>query len=189
MKFTFSGQFLPLTGSNSRELYPEIQVWRLSQNESDPQSSGDTYVKLASIGNQTAPRFSGYINVYEYVLETPWPVEEGDVLGYYQPPSSASLMGLVAVNDERTDNYYLFGQNPDVFTLSSKFVGKSTRTPLISFEYCEFCITHSLTFALHYLNATFLEHSLLHWWNANPDVEKNILPWLKVVCVSLLNLG
>lgn len=140
VKFTFSGQFLPLTGSNSRELYPEIQVWRLSQNKSDPQSSGDNYIKLASIGNQTAPRFSGYINVYEFVLETPLPVEEGDVLGYYQPPSSSSLMGLVAVNNERTDNYYLFGQNPDVFTLSSKFVGKSTRAPLISFEYCEFAL-------------------------------------------------
>ena len=139
-KFVFGGRFL--TMANSRQLYPEIQVWRLSKNESDPQSNTDNYIRVTLIGNETAPTFSGRINVYEFIFDTPFSVQEGDVLGYYQPPSSSSLMGLVAVDDGRTDSYYLFGQNPSEVTLSSRAVGKSTRTPLISFEYGESSLWH-----------------------------------------------
>ena len=134
-KFLFSGYFLP--ASDARQLYPQIQIWRLSKNESDPQLISYNYIRVYSIGNDTAPTFSGRINVYEFILETPWCVEDEDVLGYYQPPSLASLMRLVAVDDGKTESYNLIGQNPSDVTLSSTAVGKSTRTPLISFEYGE----------------------------------------------------
>ena len=125
-----------MAGAESKELYPEISVWRLSKSHNATLSSnGDTYVKVASITNSTTPKFSGRINVYEF--ETQLYVEEGDVLGYYQPPSSESLIALVAVNDGRTESHFLFGQNPSVISFSNKAVGKSTRAPLISFEYGE----------------------------------------------------
>ena len=151
-KFVFSGRFLDLTGSDSRQLYPEIQVWRLKSNTSDSHTV-DTYMKVASIGNETAPSFTGRINVYEFKVETELYVEEGDVLGYYQPPSSVSIMGLVTVNDGMRESYFLYGQNPDEFTLSDGAVGKYTRTPLINFEYGELSpafslplyVSHSLT--------------------------------------------
>ena len=64
-----------------------------------------------------------------------WSVLYIDTQGYYQPPSSVSVMGLVAVNDGMRESYFLYGQNPDEFTLSDGAVGKYTRTPLINFEY------------------------------------------------------
>ena len=132
-KFFFSGHHLKLLGSNSLEFYPEIQVWRLQD------SGGDTYTKVGAVGYETAPIFSRQVNVYEYVPEIPLYIQEGDVIGYYQPPSSKSLMGLVSIEDERSDGHYLFGQNPDSIVLSSPAVAHSKRTPLINFEIGKLC--------------------------------------------------
>ena len=129
-KLIFSGKFLATTGSNTRTFYPEIQIWRLRED-----SNGDTYDKIESVGYSTVPEFSGDVNVYQYTFEIPLPVQEGDVLGYYQPPSSDSLMGVVSIEDRGPQNYCLFNYNPDTITLSRSIVGKSTRTPLINFEY------------------------------------------------------
>ena len=168
-KFVFSGRFLDLTGSDSRQLYPEIQVWRLKSNTSDSHTV-DTYTKVASIGNETAPSFTGRINVYEFKVETELYVEESDVLGYYQPPSSVSVMGLVAVNDGMRESYFLYGQNPDEFTLSDGAVGKYTRIPLINFEYGELSpafslplyVSHSLTNSVYLCFGVGLCFTLIH---------------------------
>ena len=129
----FSGIFLDPTVSNTRQYYPEIQVWRLQNG-----TSGDMYMKVGAIGYVTAPTFSQWINVYEYTMEIPLFVQEGDVLGYYQPPSSESLMGLVSVEGKGSGDYFLYGQNPDSVVLSSPAVGRYMRTPLINFEYGKF---------------------------------------------------
>ena len=131
-KIVFSGQFLDPTVSNTRQYYPEIQVWRLQNGTSD------TYVKVGAVGYVTAPTFSRWINVYEYTMETPLSVQEGDVFGYYQPPSSESLMGLVSIEGKGYGDYFLYGQNPDSVLLSSPAVGMYLRTPLINFEYGKF---------------------------------------------------
>ena len=133
-KFIFSGHYLESVGSNTRNFYPEIQVWRRNSTTSQ-RIEDSTFVKVTSIGYNVQPAFTGYVNVYEYELSPPIAVKEGDVLGYYQPPSSDSLMGLVAVEDRLgPEAYYLFGYNPDQIELSSPTVGKLYRTPLISFE-------------------------------------------------------
>ena len=137
-KFIFSGQYLELVGSNSRQFYPEIQVWRRLQNGTNSQSTEEKFVKVYAVGYEREPIFSGEINVYLYELKTPLEVEEGDVFGYYQPPSSDSLMGLVAVDNQLgPEAYYLLGSNPDTIELTSSAVGKLRRTPLINFEYGE----------------------------------------------------
>ena len=140
-KILFSGQYLDTTGSNSRQYYPEIHIWRLQDNSGG--LGGDTYRKVGKIGYRIAPVFSEQVNVYQYKLEIPLSVQEGDVLGYYQPPSSESLMGLVSIEDRGQENYFLYGQNPDTITLSSPTVGKSMRTPLINFQYGEFKCNHA----------------------------------------------
>ena len=137
-KFVFSGHYLELTGSNTRDLFPEIQVWRQDRDGNHDDGGDISYVKISSVGYNATPSFSQHANVYEYVLESPLAVQEGDILGYYQPPSSDSLMGLVSVeNLGQGISYFLFGQNVDRIALSSSAVGKYTRTPLISFEYGE----------------------------------------------------
>lgn len=141
MKFTrtgnvtrilFSGKFLDNTGDEaSRTHYPEIQVWRL-------QNSSDNYRKVNTIGYTVAPKFSGDVNVYEFKLNTSLFVQKGDVLGYYQPPSSESVMGLVSIENRGPYNYFLFGLNPESVTLSSPYVGRFKRTPLVKFIYGKF---------------------------------------------------
>ena len=87
-KITFSGEFLDPTVSNTRQYYPELQVWRLQNGTSD------TYVKVGAVGYVTPPTFSQWVNVYEYTMKTSLSVQEGDVFGYYQPPSvTISCMG------------------------------------------------------------------------------------------------
>ena len=82
------------------------------------------------------------------------------MLGYYQPPLSVSIMGLVAVNDGMRESYFLYGQNPDEFTLSDGAVGKYTQTPLINFEYGELSPAFSLPLSLSLSLSLSLTHSL-----------------------------
>ena len=137
-KILFSGVFLDTTGSDTRTQYPELQVWQL-QNPSD---SGDTYRKIDAIGYTIAPEFSKHVNVYEFKLNSSLFVQKGDILGYYQPPSSDSVMGLVSIEDRGPYNYFLFGQNPNTVTLSSPYLGKCKRTPLVNFVYGELSRDH-----------------------------------------------
>ena len=108
--------------------------------------------------------------MYEFKVETELYVEEGDVLGYYQPPSSVSIMGLVTVSDGMRESYFLYGQNPDEFTLSDGAVGKYTRSPLINFEYGELSpafslplyVSHSLTNSVYLCFGVGLCFTLIH---------------------------
>ena len=77
-KFLFSGHYLELAGAESKKLYPEISVWTLSQSHNATLSgNGDTYVKVALITNNMAPKFSRRINIYEF--DAHLYVEERDV--------------------------------------------------------------------------------------------------------------
>ena len=126
-KLTFVGEFLQ--SSSDRELYPELQIWRVQE--------GSIYVKANTTGTTSPPHFTNHLNVYELSFDPPVAAEEGYVLGYYQPPSSVSRLGLVSIQDKGPENYCVFGQNPDTLSTQSTAVASFIRTPLVTFEYGE----------------------------------------------------
>ena len=130
-KLSFVGQFLQSPPPDNT-LYPELQIWRVQGG-----SNNDTYVKVTTTGVTSAPQFTGHLNVYEFMFDPPVEVKEGYVLGYYQPPSSLSRLGLVSIQGKEPENYCVFGQNPATLSTQSNTVSSFTRTPLVSFEYGE----------------------------------------------------
>ena len=130
-KLSFVGQFLQSPPPDNT-LYPELQIWRVQGG-----SNNDTYVKVTTTGVTSAPQFTGHLNVYEFIFDPPVEVKEGYVLGYYQPPSSLSRLGLVTIQDKGPENYCIFGQNPATLSTQSSAVSSFTRTPLVTFVYGE----------------------------------------------------
>ena len=130
-KLSFVGQFLQSPPPDSH-LYPELQIWRVQGG-----SNNDTYVKVTTTGTSSAPQFTGHLNVYQFIFDPPVEVKEGYVLGYHQPPSSLSRLGLVSIQDKGPENYCIFGQNPATLFTQSNTVSSFTRTPLVAFEYGE----------------------------------------------------
>ena len=130
-KLSFVGQFLQSPPRDS-QLYPELQIWRVQGG-----SNNDAYVKVTTTGTSSAPQFTGHLNVYEFIFDPPVEVKEGYVLGYYQPPSSLSRLGLVSVQDKGPENYCIFGQNPATLFTQSNAVSSFIRTSLVTFEYGE----------------------------------------------------
>ena len=130
-KLSFVGQFLQSPPPDNT-LYPELQIWRVQGG-----SNNDTYVRVTATGTSSAPQFTGHLNVYDLRLDPPVEVKEGYVLGYYQPPSLLSRLGLVTIQDKGPENYCVFGQNPATLFTQSNTVSSFTHTPLVSFEYGE----------------------------------------------------
>ena len=128
-KLAFVGEFLQ--SSSDRELYPELQIWRVQEG------SNDTYVKVNTTGTTSVPQFTDHLNVYELTLDPPVEVKEGYVLGYYQPHSTDSRLGLASIQDKGSESYCVSGQSPDTFSTQSTKVGSVIRTPLVTFEYGE----------------------------------------------------
>ena len=83
--------------------YPELQVWR--------ENTTGTYVKVGNTSNME-PNQTGYLNVYEYVLDPPLQVLAGDVLGIYLPSSSSSRVHLSSMSDSNQVNWYITGPRP-----------------------------------------------------------------------------
>ena len=123
-KVSYAGQYVQSRVSDNI-LYPEIQIWQAQ--------GSNNYKKVASF--PTAPHFTSHVNVYELDFDPPLPVSEGYVVGYYQPQSSESMLGLVSVQDSGPENYCIFGQNRDNLSTQSFFVAAFSRMPLITFEY------------------------------------------------------
>ena len=102
LEFTESGQIESFTigalhrGSGATK-YPEIQLWR---------AAGDReWVKVSPTLNSPAVSPTSHLNVYKYQLYPPLQVQAGDVLGIYQPYSSASVLKLYYQQDGPL-NYY-----------------------------------------------------------------------------------
>ena len=106
--------------------YPELQVWR--------ENTTGTYVKVGSTGNME-PNQTAYLNVYEYVLDSPLQVLAGDVLGIYQPFYTNSRVHLLFLSDSNHGNWYNFSPRPRNFFMVA---GSQTNNVLplvtVSFE-------------------------------------------------------
>lgn len=66
----------------NRVNYPEVQIWR---------PTGDsTYQKLN--GTTIIPAAERRSRIYEFIVDPPLPVQQGDVLGVFQPPQDNSKL-------------------------------------------------------------------------------------------------
>ena len=90
VRWTFAARYRA-----SATQYPELQVWR--------ENTAGTYVRVASTGNME-PTQTAYLNVYEYVLDSPLQVLAGDVLGIYQTSSTISRVQLLFLSDSNLVN-------------------------------------------------------------------------------------
>ena len=130
MTFTTSGSVVRWTFAArynaSATQYPELQVWR--------ENTTGTYVKVGSTGNME-PAQTAYLNVYEYVLDSPLQVLAGDVLGIYQPSSSNSRVHLLLLSDSNHVNWYTEVSRPqDTFMVAGSEENNALPLVAVSFE-------------------------------------------------------
>lgn len=94
LSWTFGARW---TGLNQ---FPELQIWRSSGNES--------YTK---VGSTTIITERNLTNIYKYPLSPPLSFQEGDILGYYQPPTGDSLLHLQYEIDGQPQRVYHFNRS------------------------------------------------------------------------------
>ena len=86
--FTCSGQLLGWVFGAKWEgnstSFTELQIWR-------PTSIDGVFTK---VGSTTIMTTQNHTDLYNYSLSSPLAFQAGDVLGYYQPPSSESQLRL-----------------------------------------------------------------------------------------------
>ena len=92
MNFTCSGTIIGLllgvdvrTVTNSRNQYPEVQIWRYDSSPSGFARQGSQQIRLAA-GNFSTD------GVLQYNLNPPMQFQSGDVLGVYQPGHDESVV-------------------------------------------------------------------------------------------------
>ena len=121
VRWSFAAQY-----NASATQYPELQVWR--------ENTTGRYVKVASIGNME-PIQTGYLNVYEYVLDPPLQVLGGDVLGIYQPAFRNSRVKLLFLSDSNHVNWYTVVSRPrDTFVATGSQTNDELPLVAVSFE-------------------------------------------------------
>ena len=122
MRWTFAARYRA-----SATQYPELQVWR--------ENTTGTYVKVGSTGNME-PAQTAYLNVYEYVLDSPLQVLAGDVLGIYQPSSRNSRVHLsFAASSSSHVSWYTTAPTPrDSFTVADSQPDNALPLVAVSFE-------------------------------------------------------
>ena len=77
--------------------FTELQVWRRVHD------SGNVYIKVGA----TTIRANQSINdMYEYPVDPPLAFQEGDILGYFQPPKNISQLILYLVNSDITVTFH-----------------------------------------------------------------------------------
>ena len=86
--FTCNGSILSWTfgarWEGNPETFTELQIWRSSGDES--------YTK---VGSTTIMTEESATELYQYPLSSPLPFQAGDILGYFQPATLTSQLGLL----------------------------------------------------------------------------------------------
>ena len=121
VRWTFAAQY-----SASATQYPELQVWR--------ENTTGRYVKVGNTSNME-PNQTGYLNVYEYVLDSPLQVLAGDVLGIHQPSSANSRLHLLFLQNSSYVNWYITAPTPqDFFMVTGSQTSNVLPLVTVSFE-------------------------------------------------------
>ena len=100
------GTIKSVTGPESKNRYPQIHIWRHTDN-------GSTYTKQDMYSQEirlTEGKFSPD-GVLQYNLTTPIPFQSGDLLGVYQPPIDNSVVRLYYDDSQIATNTYQISGN------------------------------------------------------------------------------
>ena len=128
--------------TSTRRGIPELQLWRRNGDST-------TWVKVQGAGADAAQSDTEELNVYRYTPVPPLPFQEGDILGLYQPYSSASVFKIYLQGSGVT-NYYRrpVGSPLDTFRTSMIGVGSERRLPLVSVEVSKssYCVVRRYLF-------------------------------------------
>ena len=137
MRFTCDGNITKwIIGANydeNRNLYPELQIWRNTGNETYRKING-TFIELQT---PVSSRF------YEYEDFSPIPVKSGDILGIFLPFFTSSKLRLTSEIADSPAQYYLFtdvtaSSSPyDEIDLEGGSVTRGAYHPLVSVEFGE----------------------------------------------------
>ena len=112
--------------------YPEMQVWR--------NTGGDAWVKVQSVSSQAAVVQTDSLNVHQYLLPggLALRVQQGDVLGMYQPYTDSSRLRIYLSGNGPTNLYHTAQLHAaDTFPIGGLIVYSENRLPLITMEISE----------------------------------------------------
>ena len=79
----------------------------------------DTYNRVYSTNTTTVPALTGYLNVHQYIVDPPFPIQSGDVLGIYQPSEASSQLSVVYVGESGHINYIFDGERLESLNLNN----------------------------------------------------------------------
>ena len=119
VKWIMAGKW---NNQNDRDQFPELQIWRLSQDT--------TYAKQN--GTSITADNKEEDDIYEYILTTPLPFQSGDILGILQPDRDVSILRVRY--DKGGDSVYYYTDadvNNDTFDISGD-VETKTDIPLVT---------------------------------------------------------
>ena len=106
-KWIFAAQYTTIFNS----LYPQFRVWR---------KTGSTFTAVeGTISSSYLPSRSTFLNVYEYFLDPPVPVEAGDFVGMVVPNSKDARLRLSIIRGIGYDIHTVSGQRGDVIFLTT----------------------------------------------------------------------
>ena len=132
MMFSCNGVILRLTlaalDRGEATTYPDIQLWRRVDETQ--------WIRVGSIGRESAVSTTEYLNVHEYNPVPAVPFQSGDILGIYQPYTSASVFKIYLHGNTGPENYYIgsLAQPKDDFSTDGGLVGTEQRTPLVAVD-------------------------------------------------------
>ena len=112
--------------------YPDIQVWRAFEEN----SSEFTLVHSTS---GLSPSLTDDTNLYEYVLDEPWPVRAGDFIGMYVPDKEMARLFIYSTerSDGPTNYYFLNAQSTQQTFDTSLNPFTSTNIPLVFADFIQ----------------------------------------------------
>ena len=124
--FTCSGSILSWTfgaeWNGNNQSFTELQIWR---------SSGDGF--YTKVGSTTIITERNISRFYHYPLSSPLPFQEGDILGYFQPPIAESPLTLHYELDGQPQPAYFFAESVNEVQLTNGFFQERFQ-PLINAE-------------------------------------------------------
>ena len=115
-------------GTNEGTMYPEFQIWR---------GDGSSYTRVNTTAGMP-PTLTDHLNVYEYVLADPWPVQDGDILGIFLPVDGDTHLSLYFQESSGPVNYNQGTSSAlDVFSTTGADVMNLNFLPLVVVEFSE----------------------------------------------------